>query len=85
MSARRELDRDGTGPQASARGQFVGKSDGVFTQPGPRADMAVARRDRSGAVHPEPSGLADIADGPDSPFRQVANLVACHLDIIATK
>ena len=43
--------------------------------------------DATGVVtaHPEPSGLADIADGPDSPFRQVANLVACHLGKIATK
>ena len=40
---------------------------------------------RGSAPRSPPSCLADVADGPDPPFGQVANLVARHLWVITAK
>ena len=50
-----------------------------------RADIAAVGVGRGRAVRFEPLRLAYVADSPDSPFRQVANLVTYHLGKIVTE
>ena len=49
------------------------------------AGIGRCQEQRRSTAHSELSSLADIADDPNFPFRQVTNLVVYHLRKIAAK